>query len=74
MNPLRNLFGGSGNVMMQALAAHKIPFASHIFPHGPHGLALANKITAMGNPEMINSEAEKWVAEADAWMQNTPSL
>lgn len=65
---------GNAFVMMQALAAHKIPFASHIFPHGPHGLALANKLTAQGNPAQINPEAEKWVEEADAWMQTVPSL
>lgn len=60
-------------VMMQALAVKKIPFDARIYPHGPHGLALANKLTALGVPEQINPEAAEWVEHADKWMQSIPS-
>lgn len=31
-----------------ALRAHGVPFALHIFPYGPHGLGLADGLTAVG--------------------------
>ena len=61
-------------VMQKALAEKGIPFAVRIYPHGPHGLALANELTARGDARFIDSEAAKWVEEADAWMQTVPSL
>lgn len=56
-------------VMMQALADKNIPFESHIYPHGPHGLALATPATANGNPDYVNPVAARWIEDADVWMQ-----
>ena len=36
----------------------------HVYPYGPHGLALANELTALGNPDMIHPEAEGWLADS----------
>lgn len=42
----------------------------HIFPHGPHGLALANEETArVGRPEDIEPQAAQWVDLFHSWMQ-----
>lgn len=54
----------------QALSRRKIPFEVHIYPQGPHGIALANKLTACGNPDQINPSAAKWVDQALEWMQS----
>jgi acetyl esterase/lipase len=48
-----------------------VPFELHIYPEGPHGLALANEITANnGDPAYINPEIAKWVELAAAWANN----
>ncbi|MDO4744837.1 MAG: prolyl oligopeptidase family serine peptidase, partial [Clostridia bacterium] len=48
-----------------AKAGHK--FELHIYPSGPHGIALANPITSMGEPDHENPEIAKWVEMAAAW-------
>lgn len=48
-----------------------VPFEMHIYPEGPHGMALANEITAWdGNPAYINPEIAKWIGMAAAWANN----
>lgn len=48
-----------------------VPFELHIYPEGPHGMALANEITAWnGDPAYINPEIAKWVELAAAWANN----
>lgn len=48
-----------------------VPFEMHIYPKGPHGMALANKQTAWeGREEYINPEIAKWVDMAVAWAEN----
>ena len=44
---------------MNSLAKNKIPFESHIYPYGGHGLALANESTATGEWHNVPS-AEGW--------------
>ena len=44
-----------------ALKANGIPFALHVFPHGPHGLGLG---TRDNNPSLRHP----WVAEATRWL------
>ncbi len=36
----------------------------HLYPYGPHGLALSNKITAEGNTELMQPLAEGWIDKA----------
>ena len=52
-----------------ALTNNQIPFRLSVFPNGPHGIALANKVTEFSNPAMIQPLAECWTKEADEWMR-----
>ncbi|MBQ5743272.1 MAG: alpha/beta hydrolase [Clostridia bacterium] len=57
--------------LANAYAKAGIPFELHIYPKGPHGMALANEITAYnGNPDYVNPEIAKWVGMAAAWANN----
>ena len=53
-------------LFISALAAAKVPFEAHIFPKGPHGLALASAQTNKGEP-CPYAECAGWVEEAIAW-------
>ncbi len=50
--------------MADSYASAKVPFELHIYPDAPHGLALANEITWIGNPDYIRPQAARWVADA----------
>lgn len=50
-----------------ALAANKVPFASHIFSSGVHGLALCDDSTANYDGH-INPECAQWVRLALDWL------
>lgn len=63
VNILNNVY------MQQALAENKIPFEAHIYPHGPHGMALANDITA-ANANMIRPNIAEWPRLAANWMRS----
>lgn len=55
-----------------ALSEHHIPYEMHIFPQGPHGLALANAETECGNEAFVCTEAQQWVSEAADWARRIP--
>ncbi len=58
-------------LMAAALSDKGVPFELHIFPNGPHGLALANKITAgTGYPQYIVPECQQWADMAIRWAEN----
>ena len=48
-----------------------IPVELHIYPHGPHGIALATDYTSNQNEEYVQPRAEVWLYEALKWMKNT---
>lgn len=52
-----------------ALSKNNIPFELHIYPYGPHGLALGNEITSNGNPEVINERYSRWIDDACEWVK-----
>lgn len=52
-----------------ALSKKGIPFELHIYPYGPHGLALGNEITALNNTDMQNGRYSRWVDDACAWVK-----
>ena len=52
-----------------ALRKCGVPFEMHIYPHGPHGIALANKVTWGGNPDMVCPAAARWVSDSVEWMK-----
>lgn len=45
-----------------ALRAQGVPFAVHIFPHGPHGLGL-------GTRDYLPDQRHPWVAECARWLK-----
>lgn len=52
-------------------SAFDIPCEYHLFQEGLHGLALANEVTAAGNPEMEQPQAAKWFELAADWLKRT---
>lgn len=52
----------------QALADHDIPFALHIYPFGPHGLATADECTNAPLDERV-SIVRGWMDEAAQWLK-----
>lgn len=52
----------------QALSAHRVPFALHIYPAGGHGLATADEHTNAPLPEAV-SHAHDWMEAAKKWLK-----
>ena len=53
--------------LADAYAEKRMPFELHIYPNGPHGMALANEITSVGNRDFIDPAMEKWIENAVVW-------
>jgi hypothetical protein len=49
------------------LSAAKIPFELHVFPHGEHGISLANAEVAPKD-EMIMPYVARWLDFAVKWI------
>lgn len=59
------------SIMMQtALAKAGIPFESHIFPEGGHGLSLCNEFTSTGREGLLNPHCEIWMDLAVKWIKS----
>ena len=56
-------------LMASALAEKKIPFELHVFPHGQHGLSLANE-TVYGSYDHATDEVQAWIGMAVRWLKN----
>ncbi len=54
---------------ISALAKANVPFEAHIFPDGPHGLALCNKETWEGQERLLIPHAECWADLAVKWIK-----
>ena len=50
-----------------ALKENGIEFEMHIYPDGPHGVALGNEITKCGNEKWCDGAISKWVENAAIW-------
>ncbi len=44
-----------------------VPFELHVYPHGAHGMALANSITSYGRADWEDSRIAEWVRLAAEW-------
>lgn len=55
-------------LFVSALRQHAIPAELHIYPHGIHGLSLANKQTAAADGRLIEPQCASWVSLAHTWM------
>ena len=45
----------------------------HVYPYGPHGIALANEETSDGNDAWIQPLAQSWVDESVRWIKTIKS-
>jgi acetyl esterase/lipase len=45
----------------------------HVYPYGPHGIALANDATSCGNPDWVQPLAKGWVDESVRWIKAVKS-
>ena len=57
-------------MLTAALAEAKVPFECHIFPEGPHGLALCNEETSECTQRLIVPHAECWADLAVKWIRD----
>lgn len=55
--------------LARAYADVGVPYELHIFPHSPHGFALGNAVTDMGNPHWNDPMIAKWVELAVFWAE-----
>ena len=53
--------------MAQAMAQAGRPFEMHIYPAGPHGIALANSLTSYGDAVLEDEVIANWVEQAANW-------
>ncbi len=60
---------GNTLAMAHACAEAGIPFETHIYPYGPHGMALANTVTDGGNAELNDAAFAEWVRHAAVWAE-----
>lgn len=53
-----------------ALADHQVPFELHVYQDGPHGLSLANAVTAGGKVQYMNETVAQWMEQSCRWLQS----
>lgn len=63
--PVRN-----ATLFADKLAQQGIKFELHIYPDGPHGVGLGNKITRCGVEKWEDESIAKWVENAVYWANN----
>ena len=55
--------------LCQAYYDAGLPTELHIYPYGPHGIALGNEASSNGIASYVQPRAAAWVDEAFKWMQ-----
>lgn len=55
--------------MLSALRRHHVYAEGHLFPHGPHGMATADKTIAGGENVYVNDRIASWVDLAAGFMR-----
>ena len=60
--------------LAEAYYAINRAFSLHVYPYGPHGIALANEETSDGNESWIQPLAESWVDESVRWIKSLKSF
>ena len=56
--------------LMDAMLEHGIPFESHVFPTGVHGLSLGTEETAADNPKYIEPHVTPWMDLSVRWIKD----
>ncbi|WP_233711057.1 alpha/beta hydrolase family protein [Lederbergia citrisecunda] len=55
-------------LFMQALNEKNIPFESHIFQRGTHGLSLGKSLTSSGLKSFVDYDFAKWFDLGISWL------
>ena len=53
-----------------ALKKAGVPAEMHIYPHGRHGLSLANEESNNAEGNMIQEECQSWISLAEMWLKS----
>ena len=64
--PVRHTLG-----LLSVLDRHGVPFEAHLYPHGAHGLSLAQRHTAGGRPEMVEPVVAGWLEDSVRFLRRT---
>lgn len=56
--------------LAEAYANYGLQFEMHIYPDGPHGMALGNEITKCGVEKYDNPAIAEWIKNAAYWAKN----
>lgn len=56
-------------LLADALVRNNVSLEFHLFPSGPHGLALATEDTCGGRPELVELCCQPWIALAGEWLK-----
>ena len=62
--PIRNSLS-----FLTALAEHGVPFESHVYLLGPHGISLAKSLTANGVAAYVDAAAAQWLTDSVRFLQ-----
>jgi acetyl esterase/lipase len=62
--PIRNSLA-----FLAALAEHDVPFESHIYLLGPHGISLAKPLSANGVAAFVDPAAAQWLTDSVRFLQ-----
>ena len=55
---------------MEALNEKNIPFESHIFQKGQHGLSLGKPLSSSGSKALVDHDFAKWFSLSISWLNN----
>lgn len=55
-------------LLIQAAKNAGVNVTAHIYPYGPHGLALSTKITECGKAAWVQPLAQRWVSDSVEWI------
>ncbi len=59
--------------LARAYAEAGMTFELHVYPDGPHGVALGNEITNNGRPKYVDASIAKWIENAAYWADKVVS-
>ena len=59
----------NSTLLMDAYIDNGVPFEAHIFPNGPHGMALANGETWNGAQSMYDLHVAHWIELSVEWIK-----
>ena len=56
--------------MATAYADAAVPFELHVYPHGPHGMALATEVTSKGHSYYIDQRYARWIDDSISFFRS----